>query len=425
MPPTSGALIGELIRLDEREDHILDTLIARGQRLERRAGQTRERERGVAPADLAPVKAGLVALSTAIDELQAHIQRAEATPAAPETTNGNGNGNGAVTFAELGARIQQHDAEAELLRSLVRDRLDELEPDARPVPGPGASPATPKGPARTFTLSKTKPMKGADVKAFQRLLNLRFDAWNIDRRIAESGVYDAETREAARQVTQALGLLPHAYEHGITPALRSVIRTPSRRTPTQTKRAKARAPYRAKLRARYGEKPAATVATASAASVPAGAFMGSQAVAQSLAAIGHGLGLKTTSEKRQNANPFSGSRSDHDFGNKDAYAYDISDGSAPTPGMDKAALRIMHQLGFKSYRLKEPINTSRGVTTIAHGGHRFRVQVIYRGSGADLRRQPPQPHPHRRQARRVKLRRPPRRASRRPAHGPTAWWSRA
>lgn len=374
-PPTSGALIGELIRLDEREDHILDTLIARGQRLERRAGQTLERERVVAPADLAPVKAGLVALSTAIDELQARIQRAEATPAAPATTNGDG----AVTFAELGARVQQHDAEAELLRSLVRQRLDELEPDAKPVPGP--SPATPKGPARTFTLSKTKPMKGADVKAFQRLLNLRFDAWNIDRRIAESGVYDAETREAARQVTQALGLLPQAYEHGITPALRSVIRTPSRRTPTQTKRAKARAPYRAKLRARYGEKPAATVATAASASVPAGAFMGSQAVAHSLAAIGHGLGLKTTSEKRQNANPFSGSRSDHDFGNKDAYAYDISDGSAPTPGMDKAALRIMHQLGFKSYRLKEPINTSRGVTTISHRGHRFRVQVIYRGSG--------------------------------------------
>ena len=64
-------------------------------------------------------------------------------------------GNGAVTFAELGARIQQHDAEAELLRSLVRDRLDELEPDAKPVPGPGASPTTPKGPARTFTLSKS------------------------------------------------------------------------------------------------------------------------------------------------------------------------------------------------------------------------------------------------------------------------------
>ena len=52
--------------------------------------------------------------------------------------------------------------------------------------------------------------------------------------------------------------------------------------------------------------------------------------------------------------------------------------------MDKAALRIMHQLGFKSYQLKEPINTSRGVTTIAHGGHRFRVQVIYRGSGANF-----------------------------------------
>ena len=146
VPLTSGALIGELVRLDEREDHILDTLIARGQRLERRAGQTAQRERVVAPADLAPVKAGLVALSAAIDELQTRIQRAETAPKDAAPTNGHA----AVTFAELGARIQQHDAEAELLRSLVRERLDELEPDGKPAPVP----TTPKGPARTFTLSK-------------------------------------------------------------------------------------------------------------------------------------------------------------------------------------------------------------------------------------------------------------------------------
>ena len=49
--------------------------------------------------------------------------------------------------------------------------------------------------------------------------------------------------------------------------------------------------------------------------------------------------------------------------------------------MDRAAFRIMHELGFKSYKLREPIDTSRGVTTITHDGHRFRVQVIYRGAG--------------------------------------------
>lgn len=111
---------------------------------------------------------------------------------------------------------------------------------------------------------------------------------------------------------------------------------------------------------------------------PRGGYMGTQGVARDLAAIGFDLGLKTMSTKRHNANPYSGDRSDHDHGNKDAYAYDISNGSAPTPEMDRAAYRIMHRLGFKDYKMGEPINTSRGVRTI----NGMRIQVIYRGSGA-------------------------------------------
>ena len=370
------------------------------------------------------MKAGLVALSTAIDELQAHIQRAEATPAAPETTNGNGNGNGAVTFAELGARVQQHDAEAELLRSLVRQRLDELEPHAKPVPGPGPAPATPKGPARTFTLSKTNPMKGADVKAFQRLLNLRFDAWKIDRRIAELGVYDAETREAARQVTQALGLLPQAYEHGITPALRSVIRTPSRRTPTQTKRGKARAPYRAKLRARYGEKPAATVATAASASVPAGAFMGSNCwrsrSPRSATASGsrpRARSARTPTRLGRAATTTSATRT-------------RTRTTSPTaarrrPGWTRPRSLIMHQLGFKD----RPAQGADQHLAWRHHDRARRPPLPRAGDlprlRARLRRQPPQPRSHRRQARRSTPARPRRRSVAAAADAPTASWSRA
>lgn len=113
-----------------------------------------------------------------------------------------------------------------------------------------------------------------------------------------------------------------------------------------------------------------------------GGYEGTQGVAHSLATYGLDLGLKSVSEKRHNTNPYSGSRSDHDVGNEDAYAYDLSNGSAPTPEMDRAATRVMHRIGFKDYQMGQPIDTSSGVRTIHTKQGSFRVQVIYRGSGA-------------------------------------------
>jgi murein DD-endopeptidase MepM/ murein hydrolase activator NlpD len=104
---------------------------------------------------------------------------------------------------------------------------------------------------RTFKLMRT-PMRGADVRRLQRDLNERFATWAIGRRIAEDGRYGAQTQLAAHQVAIALGIATAAYEHGITPRLRGLIRTPSRRTPSELRRAKARRGYRAKLRKRYG-----------------------------------------------------------------------------------------------------------------------------------------------------------------------------
>lgn len=115
---------------------------------------------------------------------------------------------------------------------------------------------------------------------------------------------------------------------------------------------------------------------------PGGGYEGTQGVARSLASFGLDLGLEAVSEKRHNTNPYSGSRSDHDLGNKDAYAYDLSNGKAPTPEMDRAALRVMRRLGFKDYQMGEAIDTGSGVKTIQTKQGRFRVQVIYRGSGA-------------------------------------------
>ena len=95
-------------------------------------------------------------------------------------------------------------------------------------------------------------------------------------------------------------------------------------------------------------------------------------------ALGAPLGLQVASNKRHNTNPYSGSRSDHDYGQKSSYAIDASNGSSPTPQMDEYAYRLMHALGFTGYKKGTPINVSQGVTTI--NGLRF--QVIYRGSGA-------------------------------------------
>lgn len=115
---------------------------------------------------------------------------------------------------------------------------------------------------------------------------------------------------------------------------------------------------------------------------PGGGYKGSQGLARSLANIGFELGLDATSEKRNNTNPYSGKGSDHDVGNDDAYAYDISDGDRPTPAMDRAAYRIMRQLGFEDYKMGQPIDARSGVKTIKTAKGTFRVQVIYRGTGA-------------------------------------------
>ena len=76
-------------------------------------------------------------------------------------------------------------------------------------------------------------MRGRDVAAFQQLLNERFAAWNIDKRIDVDGEYGSITRRAARQAVYALGISGTELAHGVTPELRIKLRRPSRRTPEE------------------------------------------------------------------------------------------------------------------------------------------------------------------------------------------------
>ena len=109
---------------------------------------------------------------------------------------------------------------------------------ARPGGGGGASrhPAAPHQP-RVYRLT-AQPMSGSDIQAFQDALNERMQRWGVDLQIEEDGVYGPTTRVMARRVLRGLGIASSAYEHGITPELRSVIRNPSKRTPQQLAQAR-------------------------------------------------------------------------------------------------------------------------------------------------------------------------------------------
>ena len=92
-------------------------------------------------------------------------------------------------------------------------------------------------------------MHGSDVLALQRLINQRFAEWKVGLRIAEDGDFGPDTRKAARRVAYGLGVATAEYGNGITPALRSKLRRPSRRTSADLARARRRRPWLRKLRA--------------------------------------------------------------------------------------------------------------------------------------------------------------------------------
>ncbi len=115
-------------------------------------------------------------------------------------------------------------------------------------PAGHATPAHAAGKPRTLRMTEPELMSGSDVRAFQHLVNHRLAAWGIREHVAEDGVYGIETRHAAHQVALGLGLAPSEYAKGMTPAVRELMRTPSRRTPEQLKRAASRRAWVAKLR---------------------------------------------------------------------------------------------------------------------------------------------------------------------------------
>jgi hypothetical protein len=112
-----------------------------------------------------------------------------------------------------------------------------------PVPRPPGKP-------RTFRL-ESPLMRGRDIAAFQQLLNERFAAWNVDKRIDVDGEYGPLTRRAARQAVYALGISGAELAHGVTPELRTKLRRPSRRTPDELAHATRRRGWLGRLRRQH------------------------------------------------------------------------------------------------------------------------------------------------------------------------------
>jgi murein DD-endopeptidase MepM/ murein hydrolase activator NlpD len=105
---------------------------------------------------------------------------------------------------------------------------------------------------RTFKLQKP-PVKGDDVKAWEKELKGLFADLGIRAPIVDNGVYASIDRSYARSFVYAIGLDPDTVlKNGVTPEVRTMLRHWHERiTPEQTKRIEARKDWRIRLKKRY------------------------------------------------------------------------------------------------------------------------------------------------------------------------------
>jgi hypothetical protein len=115
----------------------------------------------------------------------------------------------------------------------------------------GAAPASASTSAAAGPRTLRGEVSGGDVEAFQKLINHRLAAWGVHKRIAEDGAFGSETRKAAAEVAAGMGIARADFAKGFTPAVRTVMRHPDKRTGAQKARAAARKAYRARLRKTY------------------------------------------------------------------------------------------------------------------------------------------------------------------------------
>ncbi|MGZ6671838.1 MAG: peptidoglycan DD-metalloendopeptidase family protein [Solirubrobacteraceae bacterium] len=219
---STDGLLAALDELDVREGDVVAALLQRAAELRRR--------RALTAADLAGLAQSLTGLVTVVGGVQQAIAQAGSAPP--------------PALDQLQAQLAANAAEFDRLRAELCAGIVALEAET------GASHGAPDQHGRTLRLVKDH-MHGTDVAHFQRGLNVRLARWGVHKRIAESGVYDAQTRLAAHQVAYGLGIETAAVKQGIPPAVRELIHAPSRRTPDQIARAHMRREWLAALRKRF------------------------------------------------------------------------------------------------------------------------------------------------------------------------------
>lgn len=106
---------------------------------------------------------------------------------------------------------------------------------------------------RTFKLDP-KPMKGNDVKEWQKDVKLLFRSIGIHCPLVVDGVYAQATRSFTAELCEAYGLISKTVmKDGVTPELRIKLRNKDLNKAEETRfKSKARKTYRAKLRERWG-----------------------------------------------------------------------------------------------------------------------------------------------------------------------------
>lgn len=106
---------------------------------------------------------------------------------------------------------------------------------------------------RTFKLGDGKPMRGTDVKEWQKDVKLLFRSIGIDCPLKVDGVYAQATRAYSASLCEAFGLVSKtAMKDGVTPELRIKLRHKDlTKAEKQRMNSKARKEYRAGLRDRW------------------------------------------------------------------------------------------------------------------------------------------------------------------------------
>ena len=232
------------------------------------------------------------------------------------------------------------------------------------------------GPAQARTFRLTDPlMRGNDVKAFQRVLNERFAAWRIDKRIDVDGRYGTETKRAARQAAYGLGITDANELGRVTPALRALIRTPSRRTARQVERARRRRPWLRELRKQIDG------AGGNGRITTAGGARGIVEQAAVLAAEVGGKGVFVGSSHRPGDVLASGKPSDHSQNRDRLAARDIGVRGRnlltgpPSRRLDKAVVAIGQAFGRPGYGNGRSGPYQDADTFVWKG---YRIQIIWR-----------------------------------------------